>query len=256
MISDGMASSDKPLADGKKAASADPQRAITRAVESACEQAATTPINVDIVKATPTAPALPPAGDDDELAAASVVSPLSERKQIAANALARRKSIKQAAKLAGVDQRTVRRWIRDDAQFKAALNTLTMEIAQILRLRTHALAAAAMDNVENAIDDGDMKASMYVLDKVEQVEKTSLPTTPEAVTEQMRLEACRLQLEIDRKREELWKLQWEIDSDRGNRNLKITLYGHKPPDPKISGTKPKDLPLAPQPEENPDADGS
>lgn len=71
-------------------------------------------------------------------------------------------SVTEAAHAAGVDRTTVHRWLRDDPVFQAAYNGARRALQRELALRLEQMAAAA-ERVSEAIQAGDIRASLAVL---------------------------------------------------------------------------------------------
>ena len=64
---------------------------------------------------------------------------------------------------AGVDRTTVHRWLRDDHAFRAAWNRIRRDREREVLARIEHLANAALDAVERAVTDGDVRVSLIVL---------------------------------------------------------------------------------------------
>ncbi len=75
-------------------------------------------------------------------------------------------TVVDAAAAAGADRSTVHRWKREHWAFQAELNRRRRELHERLRHRLEALAERALDNIEKAVEAGDLKASQSVLDRL------------------------------------------------------------------------------------------
>ncbi len=56
----------------------------------------------------------------------------NRKREVAIAALLSRPTIEEAAQLAGIGEKTLRRWLRDDADFKAAYRELGIHFALVL----------------------------------------------------------------------------------------------------------------------------
>ncbi len=84
--------------------------------------------------------------------------------QLAAVAqLAQGATVIRAAEAAGVCRETVHRWSRENLDFRAALNGARRELQDALNRRLLAVAERAMTNVAEAVEHGDLRASLSVL---------------------------------------------------------------------------------------------
>jgi len=88
---------------------------------------------------------------------------LSLRQTAALEPLLSGASITKAAELAHVDRSTVHRWLREDPEFRAALNAAKREFRRELTARLHGLANAALEVVEKAVVNGDARVAIAVL---------------------------------------------------------------------------------------------
>jgi hypothetical protein len=87
-----------------------------------------------------------------------------DRKQLAAlESLVSGATITAAGKAAGVSRRTVWRWMRSDPNFQAALNRARQEMRTSAEIRMERLAELAVDVVEQAVSDGDVRTALAVL---------------------------------------------------------------------------------------------
>ena len=72
-------------------------------------------------------------------------------------------TVTAAAKAVGVDRSTLHRWLRDDFEFQAALNRWKRELSNAVQARLLAITHKAAQTVENAVDQGNLTASLAVL---------------------------------------------------------------------------------------------
>ncbi len=87
---------------------------------------------------------------------------LDSKQLIALEALLAGKSVVDAATDAKITRRTLHRW-RKEPTFEAAYNRARREMREAFQMRLLMLAERAVDNVENAIEDGDTRTSMTIL---------------------------------------------------------------------------------------------
>jgi len=73
------------------------------------------------------------------------------------------KSITAAAKAGKVSRQTVHRWLRDDFEFQAELNSARADLRVETENRLFALAIEAIGAVENAIQQGDASVGLSIL---------------------------------------------------------------------------------------------
>ncbi|HWE98151.1 MAG TPA: hypothetical protein VG269_29670 [Tepidisphaeraceae bacterium] len=88
---------------------------------------------------------------------------LRRTQQLAFAALAEGKSVVCAAARANVDRRTVHRWMRDDEEFRAALETYRVGTMDLVRRQLMAAAPRAAEKVAEATEQGDGKFAMALL---------------------------------------------------------------------------------------------
>ena len=69
----------------------------------------------------------------------------------------------RAAEVGGVSRETVHRWNREDWTFQAAVNRSRRDLQEAVERRLLAGAEKAMSNVADAVDEGDLSASLSVL---------------------------------------------------------------------------------------------
>jgi hypothetical protein len=88
---------------------------------------------------------------------------LRRTQQIAFAALAEGKSVVCAAARANVNRRTVHRWMRDDEEFRAALEACRVGTMDMVRRQLLAAAPRAAEKVAEATEQGDGKFAMALL---------------------------------------------------------------------------------------------
>jgi hypothetical protein len=115
-------------------------------------------------------------------------------------ALLAAKSLREAAELSGVGERTIRRWMRDDT-FKAALADARREVKLSALERLAAYQDRAIDRLFTLVEQTDypstaMTAVRDVLDRTmgKPVEKVDMTVSGEVSVVTARLQAARLRL--------------------------------------------------------------
>jgi len=73
-------------------------------------------------------------------------------------------TIKTAAETVNVDRTTIHRWQREDSVFVATYNRRRRELQEAYAARMLSLADHAIASVEHAITNGDVRASLKLLD--------------------------------------------------------------------------------------------
>lgn len=91
---------------------------------------------------------------------------LSSAQAAAVEALLAGKTVTAAASAAGVGRATVYRWLKDDFAFQAELNRGRRDLRRAAFGNLERLAAKATDCLEKAIDQGDLKAALEVLNRL------------------------------------------------------------------------------------------
>lgn len=72
-------------------------------------------------------------------------------------------SVTKAAEAAGVDRTTVHRWLREDWAFQAAHHRAQRDLRRAVEARLPHLVEAAVETVQAAVRDGDVRAALAVL---------------------------------------------------------------------------------------------
>ena len=87
---------------------------------------------------------------------------LSSSQETALRGLLSGETVSAAAKTANVNRSTVHRWLKDP-DFLAALNSYRSELRDTQHHRLARLASKAIDVVEQALEDGDIRAALALL---------------------------------------------------------------------------------------------
>jgi hypothetical protein len=88
---------------------------------------------------------------------------LDPKQVTALECLLRGSTATEAAQAANVNQRTLWRWQRSNPEFQAALNRGRREAWEAAELRLQRLAESAIRVVEQALDQGDVRAALAIL---------------------------------------------------------------------------------------------
>ena len=91
---------------------------------------------------------------------------LSQAQFTAVEALLAGKTVTEAAAAASMGRATVYRWLKDDFAFQAELNRGRREIRRAAFGNLERLAAKATGCLEKAIDEGDVKSALEVLNRM------------------------------------------------------------------------------------------
>jgi hypothetical protein len=119
---------------------------------------------------------------------------LSAEKRTAIQWLVRGKTMEESAKLAGVTRVTIYRWMKSDAGFKAAHNEWQQAVTQTTRSRLLMLTDKAVDAVKKALEEGNAKLGLQLLNQM-----GMLAPTPPGPTD---AEEARKEMEREKKRRE------------------------------------------------------
>ena len=93
----------------------------------------------------------------------SAIESFPRKQQIALAQLLLGKNVTEAAKAAKVDRTTVHRWLKTDFEFQAAFNRGRQELQDALQARLLQLAERAIETIEEAVAEGDVRAALAVL---------------------------------------------------------------------------------------------
>jgi hypothetical protein len=84
------------------------------------------------------------------------------------------KTVTEAAKCAGVARCTVHAWLKEDFEFQATLYRGRRELRAAMTSRLLALGDKALNAVERALDGGDAKIALEILDGLRALKPPSL----------------------------------------------------------------------------------
>jgi hypothetical protein len=102
----------------------------------------------------------------DLIFTSEAVSQLTPAQTIALQKLTGGLPLSVAADAAGVNRSTVYRWLEKDPAFKAAYRDWRTELARLAHARLMALSEAAVDAVAQAVEGGDARMAMTVLQRM------------------------------------------------------------------------------------------
>ena len=88
---------------------------------------------------------------------------LNPKQVVALESLLRGSTATEAARTAGVDRRTLFRWLRSDTEFQAAMNRGRREAREAAMLRLEWLAESAVTALEQALGGGDTRSAITLL---------------------------------------------------------------------------------------------
>ena len=75
-------------------------------------------------------------------------------------------TVTAAAKAEKVDRSTVHRWLRESMKFQAAYNQGRQELQAATRSRLLRLTERAVETVEHAVENGDVRTSLRLLERL------------------------------------------------------------------------------------------
>ena len=117
---------------------------------------------------------------------------LTSVQQAALRELGNGHTISDAARTAGVDRRTVSRWIHHDPKFAAAYNAWCRELLDSGRARAIAMSDAALATVANAIQSGHVGAALQVVRNLGLIQAPKIgPTDPDVLERRAALRQVR-----------------------------------------------------------------
>ncbi len=76
-------------------------------------------------------------------------------------------TVTAAAKAVKLDRSTVHRWLRESLEFQAAYNQGRHELSAATRSRLFRLTERAAETVEHAVEHGDVRTSLRLLERLE-----------------------------------------------------------------------------------------
>lgn len=88
---------------------------------------------------------------------------LKRKQQLTVECLAAGKSISSTSEEVGVARSTIYRWLKDDYEFKAALNGVKRRLRSEADLRITCLLENAINTVGSAIEGGDARTALSIL---------------------------------------------------------------------------------------------
>lgn len=100
---------------------------------------------------------------------------LTPQQILAVEKLAMGATVVATAQAVGVSRETVHRWFREDWTFQAAVNTSRRDMQEAAQRRMLALSAKALSNVEEALDQGSLTASLALLKGLGALDRTAPP---------------------------------------------------------------------------------
>lgn len=92
---------------------------------------------------------------------------LSDNQHLAIQALIMGATDEQAAKVASVERQTVNHWKNNDSTFIHELNDKRVQLWNNAQDQALSLISSAIVTISSAINNGDIKASIWLLDKVD-----------------------------------------------------------------------------------------
>jgi hypothetical protein len=152
----------------------------------------------------PSAPQTAPSAQQTELCAQQLATELSSVQQAALCELGNGGTIADAARVAGVDRRTVSRWIHEDEKFAAAHNAWCKELLDSGNGRALAMGDMALSTLANAIQNGHVNAALQLVKNLGMLRP---PKPGPSDAEQLRR---RRAVRKARREEELWKAEFEL----------------------------------------------
>jgi hypothetical protein len=117
----------------------------------------------------------------------------ASQKKAALESLAFGRSMKETAELAGLARSTIYKWLKEDAEFRAAYNQWHNEVQHSMRSRVVAMADAAIEAVNSALARGDGRLGMQYLRNMKAFEPAVVEkaTSPGEAKQEMDLEEKR-----------------------------------------------------------------
>jgi hypothetical protein len=137
---------------------------------------------------------------------------LPPKQRIVRDALAAGCSAAEAARRANVDESTVRRWRNDDAQFIAAYNALLLDNVKSSRAEMASLLPLASAALRKDLEKGNGWLALQFYREARSLGLLEVgPTSPEAVTEELKLAQQLHEAKLMKKQVRLREQQAEID---------------------------------------------
>jgi hypothetical protein len=108
------------------------------------------------------------------------------------------KSVAETAREAGVNRRTIHRWIKNDPVFAAAYNEWREEIEENCAARLAAMADKAAAAIEKALEAGDARSALQLLKGLGVLRPREKAATDAAeVEKRMKMETRKRKLELE-----------------------------------------------------------
>jgi hypothetical protein len=89
---------------------------------------------------------------------------LTAKQERALDHLLAGETITAAAKAVNADPSTLHRWLREDPQFQATYNQRRRQLQEAHQTRLSAIVAKALQTVEQAVENGDVKTALKVIE--------------------------------------------------------------------------------------------
>jgi hypothetical protein len=149
-----------------------------------------------------------------EAAPAAGLVHLSTAQELALEKLASGASIPNAAKAAGVDRKTVYRWLQSDPHFAAAFNTWRAERVASNRARALAMSDLALDTVSAAMEQGNARVALQVAKATGALKPDRPgPTDPEELRRRRELREGRQEMALAKAEQQFRKESGDDDQD-------------------------------------------
>jgi hypothetical protein len=133
-----------------------------------------------------------------------IVLRLSPRQQVALHRLFDGATIRDAAEAAGVDRRSVHRWIREDYNFCAAYNDWRRELLSSGRARALTMSDLALNTVKAAMEKGDGRLALRMAEKIGLLESGKIGSAdPLELSRHLSIQQTRLGLKFIRAEKKL-----------------------------------------------------
>jgi hypothetical protein len=126
-----------------------------------------------------------------------IVLHLSARQQVALQRLFDGATIRDAAEAAGVNRRSLHRWIREDHDFSAAYNDWRRELLSSGRARALAMSDLALNTVKAAMEKGDGRLALRMAEKIGLLQSGKLgPIDPLEISRHQAIRQTRMGLKF------------------------------------------------------------
>jgi len=141
------------------------------------------------------------------------------QKKVVLESLAFGRSMKETAELAGLGRSTIYKWLKEDAEFRAAYNQWHNEVQHNMRSRVAAMADLAIEAVNGALAKGDGRLGMQYLKNMKAFDPAVVEKAANAGEARQEIE-----LEEDRRRanQEIESLKIKTEKQKAENDLSIT----------------------------------